>query len=148
MSRSLRFLGRFASRGQYKYPLSHSPPNFSFLSQYKMSEPPRRRRLCRGLRRPNTPPVASPALSLAGPQSPQDTLPLPSALQRHQPPPGVSVGLFHVLCLRCAVRAGTDPSSSCLFDDPDSVKCLYCRGQKSLCDPVSSFFFSSLVSSL
>ena len=100
-----------------------------------------RRRLCR----PHTPSVASAPSSSARPQHPRAPVSVPPArLHRwpqpcHQCPPGTAPKLFQVFCLRCAVHATTDPSAICWFDRPESVKCRYCREQKSLCDPVSDF---------
>ena len=48
--------------------------------------------------------------------------------------------LRRLLCLRCAKRAVSDPSSSCSFDKGRSKKCSYCRSQKSKCFPVSTSF--------
>ena len=119
----------------------------------------RRRRLRRGLRRPHTPSVASAPSPFAGPQRPRVSASVPSARlrrrlrPRHQCPPGASPELFRVFYLRCAVHTATDPSAVCRFDRPESVKCRYCREQKSLCDPVSvshcgsSFLFLMFVRS-
>ena len=112
-------------------------------------DPHRRRRLRRGLRRPHTPSVASAPSSSAGPQRPRIPVSVPPARLRprprphHQCPPGAAPELFRVFCLRCAVHAATDPSAVCRFDRPESVKCRYCREQKSLCDPVSVSHCSS-----
>jgi hypothetical protein len=48
--------------------------------------------------------------------------------------------LRRLLCLRCAKRAVSVPSSSCSFDKGRSKKCSYCRSQKSKCFPVSTSF--------